>query len=162
MQENQNLVNAHPTDLRLERPSWDVYFLMIARAVALRGSCRRKHVGAILVDENHRIVGSGYNGAPRGLPDCHQVGCDVRVIDGRESCVRTLHAESNAIDFAHPGANNVTLYTNVIPCRLCALRIIQIGVVRVVYEEFYQSQGTNEVAALFQLASIPLQQIDVP
>lgn len=143
----------------MSRPDWDAYFLGIARAVSARASCRRKKVGAVLVDENHVIVGSGYNGAPRGLPDCLTHGCDVRVIDGRESCVRTLHAESNAIDFAYRSANNVTLYTNVIPCRLCALRIIQTGIVRVVYEETYISQGTNEVPALLEAARIPLEQV---
>lgn len=149
-------------DRLFERPDWDHYFLQIARAVALRASCRRKKVGAVLADGDHRIVGSGYNGAPRGLPDCFQADCDVRVIDGRESCVRTLHAESNAIDFAHLGADSVTLYSTVIPCRLCALRIIQVGIVRVVFEEYYESQGTKEVAALFRRVGIELKHYVMP
>lgn len=150
-----------PTEI-LTRPGWDEYFMGIAFAVAKRGSCRRKQVGAILVDEDRRIVGGGYNGAPRGMPDCLEVGCDVRVIDGRESCVRTLHAESNALDFAIRGANNVTLFSTVIPCRPCSLRIIQAQIVRVVFFEDYQSQGTPDGVRLLAEAKIPLVQIAMP
>jgi len=153
MQPNQT---TSPDDLRFERPSWDLYFLGIATAVAARGSCRRKKVGAILVDENRVIIGTGYNGAPRGMVDCFEAGCDLRVIDGRESCVRTIHAESNAIDFAMRMSNNVMLYTNVIPCRLCALRIIQVGIGRVVFGELYISQGTLEVPKLFANTNVRL------
>lgn len=149
-----------PDDLRFERPSWDLYFLGIATAVAARASCRRKKVGAILVDENRVIIGTGYNGAPRGMPDCFEAGCDLRMIDGRESCCRTIHAESNAIDFAMRMSNNVTLYANVIPCRLCALRIVQVGIGRVVFSETYISQGTLEVPKLFAGANVELDHCD--
>lgn len=121
-----------------------------AYVTAERGSCCRKQVGAIIVrDRDHRVISGGYNGAPRGMPDCLEVGCDVRVIDGRESCVRTIHAESNAIDLCGPIAEPHTLYTTVVPCKLCALRIVQAGIATVVYHEFYQSQGTLEVQAIF-------------
>jgi dCMP deaminase len=135
----------------MTRPGWDEWFMRIAYAVAERGSCKRKKVGAIVVrDRDKRIISTGYNGAPRGMPDCLDVGCDVRVIDGRESCVRTLHAESNALDLCGPLAEPHTIYTTVIPCRNCALRIVQHGITRVVYHEFYQSQGTLEVKAIFE------------
>jgi dCMP deaminase len=124
--------------------------MRLAYVTAERGSCRRKQVGALVVrDRDKRIISGGYNGAPRGMPDCLEVGCDVRVIDGRESCVRTLHAESNALDLCGPLSEPHTLYTTVIPCRLCALRIIQAGIQHVVYHEYYESQGTKEVEALF-------------
>lgn len=134
----------------VKRSDWDVWFMRHAYVTAQRGSCLRKQVGAIIVrDRDKRIISGGYNGAPRGMPDCFEVGCDLRVIDGRESCVRTIHAESNALDLCGAIAEPHTLYTTVIPCRLCALRIIQAGIYRVVYHEFYQSQGTLEVEALF-------------
>ena len=134
------------------RPGWDLWFMRIAYVTAERGSCLRKRVGALVVrDSDKRIIAGGYNGAPRGLPDCLTAGCDLRVIDGRESCVRTLHAESNALDLCgriHDEPH--TLYTTVIPCRNCALRIIQHGIARVVYHEYYESQGTKEVEGLFE------------
>lgn len=137
------------TDLR--RPEWDVWFMRQAYVVAQRGSCRRKRVGAIVVrDRDKRAISTGYNGSPRGTPDCLEVGCDVRSIDGRDSCVRTLHAESNALDLAgQVDKEPHTIYTTVYPCRNCAMRIIQHGISRVVYHEYYESQGTKEVAAMF-------------
>lgn len=133
------------------RPDWDVWFMRIAYVTAERGSCLRKRVGALVVrDSDRRIVSGGYNGAPRGLPDCLTAGCDLRTIDGRASCVRTLHAESNALDLCGPLSEAHTLYTTVIPCRNCALRIIQHGIMRVVYHEYYESQGTREVETLFE------------
>jgi dCMP deaminase len=124
--------------------------MRLAYVTAERGSCLRKKVGALVVrDRDKRIISGGYNGAPRGMPDCLEVGCDTRMIDGRESCVRTLHAESNALDLCGPLAEPHTIYTTVIPCRNCALRIIQHGITRVVYHEFYESQGTKEVEAIF-------------
>ena len=133
------------------RPAWDLTMMEMAAVIAKRGSCQRKQVGAVIVrDQDKHIMSVGYNGAPRNMPDCFEVGCDVRVVDGRESCVRTIHAESNALDFAQllPGIS-YTLYCNVIPCKLCALRIIQLGINTVVYNEYYESQGTKEVLALF-------------
>ncbi len=139
------------SDEALMRPSWDLWFMRMAYVVAERGSCQRKRVGAVIVrDLDRTIVATGYNGAPRGMPDCLTVGCDVRVIDGRESCVRTLHAESNALDRFTPSKQTHSLYTTVIPCRNCALRIVQAGIDRVYYHEHYVSQGTTEVDAIFK------------
>lgn len=135
----------------VKRPEWDVWFMRLAYVTAMRGSCTRKQVGALIVrDRDKRIISGGYNGAPRGMPDCFEVGCDLRMIDGKNSCVRTLHAESNALDLCGALAEPHTLYTTVIPCRNCALRIIQHGIHRVVYHEYYESQGTKETEALFR------------
>ncbi len=134
----------------MTRPSWDLWFIRLAYVTAQRGSCQRKRVGALVVrDRDKRIISGGYNGAPRGMPDCFEAGCDVRVIDGRGSCVRTLHAESNALDLCGTLSEPHTIYTTVIPCRNCALRIIQHGIHRCVFHEWYESQGTKEVEALF-------------
>ncbi len=145
----------------LSRPDWSTWFLRLAFTTAQRASCRRKRVGVLIVDDEHRIVAGGYNGAPRGMPDCLEVGCDVRVIDGRESCVRTIHAESNALDFAGRAASGCTMFTTVIPCRPCAMRIVQARISRVVYWEFYESQGTKETAKLLEDGNVRLHHFNV-
>lgn len=141
------------------RPSWSEWFMRLAYVTAQRGSCKRKRVGALIVDPENRIVAGGYNGAPAGLPDCLEAGCDERVIDGRTNCVRTLHAESNAIDYAGHHARGCFLFTTVIPCRPCALRIVQAGIEGVYYSEFYESQGTKETQAVLQAGNVKLSQV---
>jgi len=76
----------------MTRPSWDEYFLNIARAVATRATCPRASVGAVIV-KNNRIISTGYNGAPAGEPHCTEVGCLME--DGH--CQRAIHAETNAV-----------------------------------------------------------------
>lgn len=132
------------------RPDWDVWFMRLAYVTASRGSCRRKKVGALVVrDKDKRIISGGYNGAPRGLDDCLKAGCKLKMVDGRESCVRTLHAESNALDLAGTLTGAHTIYTTVIPCYNCAMRIIQAGIKTVVYCEHYASQMTKDGVELF-------------
>jgi len=117
------------------RPSWDVYFMGIAFAVAQRSTCDRAHVGAIIVKEK-RILTTGYNGAPTGLPHCDDVG--HLMVDGH--CVRTLHAEQNAIiQAARYGVSVLggTIYVTHQPCLTCAKMIINAGLVRVVYAGAY-------------------------
>lgn len=147
----RELANASPDDLRFQRPSFDLWFMEIAHVVAKRASCRRKQVGAVLVrDDDRRILSTGYNGAPRGMPDCFEVGCELRDFGGKPSCVRTLHAESNALDLVAPSPGEKrTLYCTTIPCRDCALRIIQHGIQRVIYAEYYESRSTKDVVDLF-------------
>lgn len=141
------------------RPSWDTYFLAIARVVATRATCDRKHVGAVIVDGRNRIVATGYNGAPRGLAHCDEDGHELKEIDGRMSCVRTLHAESNALDYAGQLADGGKLYVTVIPCYDCAKRIVNAGITKVVYGEFYQSRNTDLVKSYFESAGVELWQI---
>ncbi len=133
------------------RPDWNNWFMRLAHVTAQRGSCLRKRVGALIVrDRDKRIISGGYNGAPRGMPDCLEVGCEMREIAGKESCVRTIHAESNALDLAGPLNEPHTLYVTVIPCRDCALRIIQNGwIKKVVYSEYYESRSSKDTADLF-------------
>lgn len=120
----------------MARPKWDVYMMRVAYLAATRASCDRKHVGAVIVTPDHRIVATGYNGAPAGMESCDEVG--HQLVDNH--CVRTLHAESNAIDFAGRGAQGCTLYVTVTPCWDCAKRIINAGIMRVVFDEFYASR----------------------
>jgi dCMP deaminase len=121
------------------RPSWDVYHMAFAKLAATRGSCDRKRVGATIVLDN-RLVATGYNGAQRGAPSCIEAGHQMVVINGRESCVRTLHAEVNAIiQCALTGISTLgaTIYTTASPCAECIKTIAQAGIVRVVFSEAY-------------------------
>jgi len=120
----------------VSRPDWDTHMMRTAYVQAMRATCLRRHVGAVLKDEENRIVSTGYNGAPRQQPDCTEVGCQM--VEGH--CVRTLHAESNAIDYAGRLASSCTLYVTVTPCWDCAKRIINANITRVVYDEHYESR----------------------
>lgn len=147
------------------RPNWDLWFMRQAYVVAQRGSCPRKQVGVVIAsDDDHVVLSQGYNGAPRGQPDCLTAGCELEEINGRPSCVRTLHAESNALDRLIRWPGPKTLYTTVVPCHRCAQRIVQnreIG--RVVFHEFYRSQSTDKTALLFGLSrpTLSLERLDV-
>ncbi|HSV73181.1 MAG TPA: cytidine/deoxycytidylate deaminase family protein [Chthonomonadales bacterium] len=126
-----------------ERPSWDDYFLKIARDVATRATCPRRSVGAVVVLDK-RILTTGYNGAPHGLPHCTEVGCKMQ--DGH--CIRTLHAEQNAI--VQGALNGVTLrgatlYVTCQPCNNCAKMIINAGIVKVVFDGDYPDPFAMEL-----------------
>ena len=127
----------------MDRPSWDEYFLNITRQVARRSTCLRRKVGAIIVRDKH-ILATGYNGAPKGLPHCAEVGClresnNVPSGERHELC-RGLHAEMNAIlQAAYHGirVSNATLYATIHPCSLCAKMMINVGIERIVIEDDY-------------------------
>lgn len=120
------------------RPPWDDYFMAIAKIAAMRGTCDRARVGAVLV-KNKRIISTGYNGAPPGLPHCD--GPDGHLME-EGHCIRTLHAEENAIiQLALVGgmsAEGSTLYTTHSPCYHCTKKIIMTGVKRVVAAQAYR------------------------
>lgn len=119
------------------RPTWDDYFMRYAYLAATRATCPRKHVGAVIVDKEHRVVSTGYNGAPPGVDQCDVVGCQM--VEGH--CVRTLHAESNALDYAGTWrTNQCTLYVTITPCWDCAKRIVGGHFERVMYGEHYESR----------------------
>lgn len=144
----------------MARPPWDEYFLRIAHLVATRATCDRKHVGAVVVNRHHRIIATGYNGSPHGMPHCDDVGHELKEIDGRNSCIRTLHAESNALDeCGHLEAAGGTIYVTVTPCYDCAKRIIQHRIAKVVYAEHYQSRNTDLVADLLTSADVKVRHL---
>lgn len=118
------------------RPDFDTYMMRIAYLTSMRATCPRKHVGAVIATPDHRILSAGYNGAPRGIPSCDDVGC---LIDNGH-CTRSLHAESNCLDFAGRAAKGCTVYVTVTPCWDCAKRIAQASLCRVVFDEFYASR----------------------
>jgi len=127
-----------------ERSSWDEYFMGIARQVASRATCDRKHVGALLV-RDRTILSTGYNGSIRGLPHCDEVGHMME----NGHCVATVHAEANAIIQAAKNGvriDGATMYTSASPCWSCFKLIANAGCVRIVYGEFYRD------SRLFQFA----------
>lgn len=135
----------------MTRPSWDEYFLNITMQVAQRSTCLRRHVGAILVRDK-RILATGYNGAPRGIKHCEEVGClreERNVPSGeRHELCRALHAEMNALlqaaDFGVP-TEGATLYTTIYPCSLCAKMAINAGVKRIVTSGDYPDDLAKQI-----------------
>ena len=138
------------------RIEWDAYFMLMALLAAKRGTCDRKQVGAVLVSPDKHILATGYNGTPAGVPHCSEVGHTLAVIDGRESCIATLHAESNALDQAGREARGATLYTSVIPCFDCAKRIVNSGIQTVHYAEYYESRKTKTVEDYLQKQGVTM------
>jgi len=119
-----------------KRPTWNEYFMNIAHEVAKRSTCERAQVGAVIVRDK-RILTTGYNGSPRGLSHCSDVGC---LMDNGH-CVRTLHAEQNAIiQAALHGVitEGAIIYVTHQPCFICAKTIINAGISEIVYDKEYK------------------------
>lgn len=141
------------------RPDWDTYFMEIAKQVATRATCDRKHVGAVIVGNGRTILSTGYNGSPRGLPHCDDVGHEMKDLGGRQSCIRTVHAEANAIaQAASSGVRTAdsVIYTTASPCYDCLKLIINSGIRRIICGEFYSSRYnvSGEMEALATAANV--------
>jgi len=126
------------------RPSWDDYFMAVAKIIASRGTCDRLYTGSVLVKAN-RIISTGYNGSPPGQPHCNDVGHLLE--EGH--CVRTIHGEHNAILQAalHGGTSTVgsTMYTKYSPCIHCTKYVIAAGIKRVVIGKVYRNPKAVEM-----------------
>ncbi len=139
------------------RPTWDEYFMEISRTVALRATCDRGRAGCVIAKDKQILV-TGYVGSPKGLSHCDEVGHLIEATvhgDGvtRDHCIRTTHAEQNAICQAAKlgiAIDGATLYCILEPCPVCAKMIINSGIMRVVCEKRYQSgaQGLMEQAGV--------------
>jgi len=148
------------------RPTWDEYFLNLLEPLGRRGTCDRGRSGAVIVSSGNTILTTGYVGAPPGQPHCDEVGHMMRtVIDekGNESqhCVRTLHAEENAIlQCAKDGIRieNATIYCKMVPCYNCAMRIVRVGIKKVVAQKRYHADELS--LKLFKDARVELVVID--
>jgi dCMP deaminase len=132
------------------RASWDEYFMAIARVVATRSTCDRKHVGAVIVRQK-MILTTGYNGSIRGLEHCDDVG---HLMD-EGHCVRTVHAEANAI--VQAARNGVRLdggdiYVTASPCFGCYKLIANSGLTRIVFGEFYRDSRIFELSEKLGIA----------
>ena len=144
-----------------QRPSWDEYFIGLTLEVAKRATCDRGRSGCIIVKDK-RIMATGYVGSPPGLPHCDEVGHLLRkVIDEDDNvcqhCVRTTHAEQNAIcQAARYGIalEGATLYARMEPCRVCAMLIISVGIKRVVAQKRYHA--AQETREMFRDAGVEL------
>lgn len=144
------------------RPSWDEYFMEIAHTVSKRATCDRGRSGCVIVRDRQILV-TGYVGSPIGMPHCDDVGHQMKQMvheDGSVTnhCVRTVHAEQNAIcQAAKLGISllNSTLYCRMTPCRVCAMLIINCGITRVVCEKKYHAGGESE--EMFRMAGLKLE-----
>lgn len=131
------------------RPSWDTYFMDIARMVAMRSNCVKRRVAALIVKDK-RIISSGYNGTPRGVKNCNEGGCPRcnsfgKSGAGLEDCFCS-HAEENAItQSAYHGMSikDAILFTTFSPCLICTKMIINAGIGEVVYDAHYPLAGTS-------------------
>ncbi len=144
-----------------QRPSWDDYFLDLVETIGKRATCNRGRSGCVITKDK-RIIATGYVGSPSGLPHCDDVGhLFKKVMDEKgnikEHCMRTIHAEQNAIcQAARHGISleGSTLYCTMEPCRACAMMIISAGIVRVVCQKRYHA--AQETRDMFAQAGIEL------
>jgi len=127
----------------MNRPSWDKYFMKITHLVAERSTCLRRQVGAIIVIKK-RIISTGYNGAPKGLNHCLDIGClreELKIPSGeRQELCRGVHAEQNAIIQAGGGGvdmEGATMYCTDSPCSTCSKMIINAGIKKLVLGRKY-------------------------
>ncbi len=129
-----------------ERASWHEYFMNIAEQVATRSTCSRKHVGAVIVRDK-TILSTGYNGSLRGAPHCDEVGHDIE----NDHCVRTVHAEANAVAQAAKHGIQIDqseIYVTASPCLTCFKLVANAGITKIHYKEFYRDERITEYAKL--------------
>lgn len=154
------------------RKDWDTYFMDIAYMAATRSRCSRRQVGTVLV-QGKKLLGTAYNGAPMGVPDCSEDGCMiaeeyelVRDADGRENmvkkqrCVRTIHAEQNLLLFTdRSDREGSTIYVTDQPCWTCANMIANSGVTEVVYHRPYM-KDSDKVKRLMEARGITFRHME--
>ncbi|GIP39561.1 deaminase [Paenibacillus sp. J31TS4] len=137
------------------RKDWDTYFMDIAYMASTRSQCIRRHVGAVLV-QGKKLLGTAYNGAPMGVPDCYEAGCmlveelELKVTDGKEEmvrkerCIRTIHAEQNLLLFTDRiDREGSTVYVTDQPCWTCANMLANSGVKEIVYHRSYPKDSAK-------------------
>lgn len=157
MNKSKKLLNKGDT-----RPSWDEYFLEIMESVSKRATCDRGKSGTVIVKDKQILV-TGYVGSPVGMPHCDDVGHQMKKTiheDGTitEHCVRTVHAEQNAIcQAAKLGVSleGATVYCRMTPCRVCAMLLINSGIKRIVAQNKYHAGQESEV--MFKKSKIKLE-----
>lgn len=139
------------------RVDWHRYFMGIAHQASTRSTCKRKHVGAVIVRDK-TILSTGYNGSVRGLPHCEDVGCVVE--DGH--CIATVHAEANAIIQAAKNGVSIEgseLYTTASPCWSCFKLIANVGIKKIFFGEFYREERSREIAPQIGIELVDLAMI---
>jgi|TARA_B100001964_G_scaffold237107_1_gene300022 dCMP deaminase len=128
----------------MTRASWEEYFMNIAKQVASRSTCERKHIGSVIVRDK-TILSTGYNGSIRGMPHCDEAGHMME----NGHCVATIHAEANAIlQAAKNGVmiGNSEIYITASPCWTCFKMLANAGIKKIYYGEFYRDERIFDVA----------------
>lgn len=155
------------TDPGRLRPGWDGYFMSLASLAARRCNCMKRAVGCVLVDARHHVVSTGYNGTPRHLLNCGDGGCPRcnAAAAGSGASLSTclcLHAEENAL--LEAGRERIregsVLYCNTCPCLTCSIKIVQVGISEVVYNQGYSMD--TDTAQIFRNAGVKLRQFSPP
>jgi dCMP deaminase len=147
------------------RKDWDTYFMDIAYMASTRSQCSRRHVGTVLV-QGKKLLGTAYNGAPMGVPDCTEAGCmlveeyELKVTDGveemvrKQRCIRTIHAEQNLLLFTdRVDREGSTVYVTDQPCWTCANMLANSGVREIVFHRPYP-KDSEKVAGLMKARGI--------
>lgn len=148
-----------------KRPSWDEYFIEIAALISNRSTCIRRNVGAVIVKEK-RILATGYNGTPKGLPHCLEIGClreELKIPSGeRHELCRGLHGEQNALLQASLHGVRVKdsiLYCTNQPCIICAKMLINAGIKEIVISDGYPDKMSMD---FFKQAKILVRKAKLP
>ena len=138
------------------REGWDDYFMNLVTLISSRSTCLRRHIGALLVKE-HRILATGYNGAPPGIPHCFEVGClrqQMNIPSGeRSELCRAVHAEQNALlQCARFGVSSEgsTLYSTHFPCVHCVKSLLSAKIIRIVYQQDYHDDLAKQLLSQTQ------------
>jgi len=132
------------TKIKMARAKWPEYFMNIAKQVASRSTCDRKHVGSVIV-RNKTILSTGYNGSIRGMPHCDETGHMME----NDHCVATIHAEANAVlQAAKNGVmiEGAEVYITASPCWICFKMLANTGIKKIYYGEFYRDDKIFDVA----------------
>jgi dCMP deaminase len=148
--------------VRGNRKDWDTYFMDIAYMAATRSQCPRRRVGAVLV-QGKKLLGTAYNGAPMGVPDCEEAGCMIAeeyeqvTVDGvqqlikKERCIRTIHAEQNLLLFTdRKDRDGSTVYVTDQPCWTCANMLANSGIKEIVYHRPYPKDSHKVIGLMNQ------------
>ncbi len=147
------------------RIGWHEYFMSVAHLISRRSTCERGHVGAVIVRDNN-ILATGYNGSPSGLPHCDGPNCLIYKSihpDGtvEENCMRTIHAEINAIAQAAKNGTAIrdaSIYITASPCLNCLKVLINVGIKTIYYDKPYKIET---IAELVSLSGVKLIQVQV-
>ncbi len=141
----------------MKRPQWDEYFLKLAMLASERATCPRMHCGCVLV-KNKNVITTGYNGSIPGDDHCDQVGC--LIVDNH--CVRTVHAEMNALIQAARRGHSVdgaTAYVTKMPCTTCSKAVITAGIKRVVvFSDYHDTLALK----FFEKAGVKIDRVAMP
>ena len=138
----------------ITRPSWDRYFINIAETVSTRSHDGETQVGVVIVDENKRILATGYNGFPPGLDDSHLPNLRP------DKYPFMVHAEINAIASSRTDLRGSSLYCTYSPCRDCTKAIITAGVQKVVFKTAYLNDDYEFVCSLLKASGVETKILD--